>query len=154
MSTPVDARARWHDPAVARRILNEFRVWAVVGCSSKPWRDSYRISRYLLDVGMEMIPVHPNEKEVHGERAFPDLVRAAEARRSEERGPIEVVDLFRSAEQVPAHVEEAITIGARAVWMQLGVWNEAAAQRATDAGLLVVMDRCPAIDGPVMLERG
>jgi uncharacterized protein len=136
---------RWSDPAVAERILREFRVWAVVGCSSRPWRASFGVSRYLLSQGYEVIPVHPNEKEVHGRTAYRDLTVVPSD------PPIEVVDLFRRSELVMPHVVEAIDIGAKAVWMQLDVWNEEAAQLAADAGLLVVMDRCPAIDHPQMI---
>ena len=137
----------WSDPEVAEQILRSFRTWAVVGCSSRPWRASHGVSRYLLRQGYEVVPVHPNEKEVHGIPAHRDLLSIPEELRSR----IEVVDLFRRSELVPAHVDEAIEIGAKAIWMQLEVWNEEAAQRAADAGLLVVMDRCPAIDHPQMI---
>ena len=136
----------WSDPAVAERILRSFSTWAVVGCSSRPWRASHGVSRYLLRQGYRVVPVHPNETEVHGLRAYPDL-RSIPA----EAGTIEVVDLFRRSDVVMPHVEEAIEIGARAVWMQLEVWNEEAARLADEAGLLVVMDRCPAIDHPAMV---
>ncbi len=136
---------RWSDPTVAERMLRSFNVWAVVGCSSRPWRASFGVSRYLLSQGYAVIPVHPNEKEVHGRTAYRDL-------RSVPRDPpIEVVDLFRRSDLVLPHVEEAIEIGAKAVWMQLDVWNEEAAELAAAAGLLVVMDRCPAIDHPQMI---
>ena len=141
------SRVRWSDPAVAERILRSLRVWAVVGCSSRPWRASHGVSRYLLSQGYDVVPVHPREKMVHGRRAYPDLSSLP----PELRGSIEVVDLFRRSELVLPHVEEAIEIGAKAVWMQLEVWHEAAAQLASDAGLLVVMDRCPAIDHPQMI---
>ena len=135
--------ARWSDPSIAERILRELRVWAVVGCSSRPWRASHGVSRYLLSQGYEVIPINPKEEAVHGRPAYPDL-RSVPT-------PIEVVDLFRRSDLVMPHVEEAIEIGAKAVWMQLEVWNEDAAQLAADAGLLVVMDRCPAIDHPQMI---
>ncbi len=142
-----DARARWSDPAVAERILRTFRVWAVVGCSSRPWRASFGVARYLLSQGYEVIPIKPREKVVHGRPAYPDLRSVPDAARAR----IEVVDLFRRSDLVLPHVIEAIEIGARAIWMQLEVWNEDAAQLAADAGLLVVMDRCPAIDHPAMI---
>lgn len=141
-----DADRDWSDAAVAERILRSFSTWAVVGCSSRPWRASHGVSRYLLRQGYRVIPVHPNETEVHGLRAYPDL-RSIPA----EAGAIEVVDLFRRSDAVLPHVEEAIEVGARAVWMQLEVWNEDAARLADEAGLLVVMDRCPAIDHPAMI---
>lgn len=149
MSDAPGTRTGWSDPAVAERILRRFRTWAVVGCSSRPWRASHGVSRYLLRQGYEIVPVHPNEKVVHGVPAHRDL-RSIPA---DLRSRIEVVDLFRRSELVPPHVEEAIEIGAQAVWMQLDVVNEAAARRAANAGLLVVMDRCPAIDHPLMIGR-
>ena len=142
MSEPRD----WSDPEVAERILRSFTTWAVVGCWSRPWRASHGVSRYLLRQGYRVIPVHPSEKEVHGLRAYPDL-RSVPS----DAGPIEVVDLFRRSEAVLPHVSEAIEIGAKAVWMQLEVWDEDAARLADEAGLLVVMNRCPAIDHPVMI---
>jgi predicted CoA-binding protein len=145
----VDARTRWSDPAVAEHILRSFTVWAVVGCSSRPWRASFGVSRYLIRQGYDVIPIHPNEKAVHGRTVYPSLAAVPSA----DRARIEVVDLFRRSELVLPHVTEAIEIGAKAVWMQLEVWNEEAAQLAADAGLLVVMDRCPAIDHPVMIAR-
>ncbi|HET7685327.1 MAG TPA: CoA-binding protein [Candidatus Limnocylindria bacterium] len=137
----------WSDPAVAERILRSFRTWAVVGCSSDPRRPSHGVSRYLLGQGFEVVPINPNETEVHGRPAYPNLATVP----ADLRARIEVVDLFRRSDAVRRHVEEAIAIGARAVWMQLGVWDAEAAQLAADAGLLVVMDRCPAIDGPRVL---
>jgi predicted CoA-binding protein len=140
----------WRDPTVAEHILRSFRVWAVVGCSSRPWRASYGVSRYLLSQGYEVVPINPGEDQVHGRTAYPDLRSVP----TDQRASIEVVDLFRRGDLVLPHVEEAIAIGAKAVWMQLDVWNPDAAQLAADAGLLVVMDRCPAIDHPAMIESG
>jgi predicted CoA-binding protein len=137
----------WSDPAVARRILGSFRTWAIVGCSSDPSRPSYGVSRYLLAQGYGVVPVNPNEELVHGKIAYPDLASVP----VDPSAPIEVVDLFRRSDAVLPHVEEAIAIGARAVWMQLGVWNQEAAELAAHAGLLVVMNRCPAIDHPAMI---
>ena len=137
----------WSDPKVAEHILRSYRVWAIVGCSSRPWRASHGVSRYLLSQGYGVVPVNPHEEQVHGKQAYPDL-RSIPA---DPRAPIEVVDLFRRPDQVLPHVEEAIDVGAKAVWMQLGVWNEEAAELAAAAGLAVVMDRCPAIDHPAMI---
>jgi uncharacterized protein len=120
------------------------RTWAVVGCSPDPGRDSHRIAALLQRRGYRVIPVNPAVDEVLGERCFPTLADVPE--------PVEVVDLFRRSSQAGAHVDEAIAIGARAVWMQLGVIDAAAAERARAAGLRVVMDRCPAIELP-RLER-
>jgi uncharacterized protein len=138
---------RWSDPVIAERILRSFTVWAVVGCSSRPWRASFGVSRFLIRQGYEVVPVHPNEKFVHDLTAYPSLTVVP----SPQRERIEVVDLFRNSQAVLPHVTEAIEIGAKAVWMQLDVWNEEAAQLAAEAGLLVVMDRCPAIDHPAMI---
>jgi predicted CoA-binding protein len=139
----------WSDPDVAREILTRFRVWAVVGCSPDPMRASHGVSRTLMRHGFEMIPIYPRETEIHGVRTVPDLATAAAQRPPD--APIEVVDIFRASHRAGEHVDEAIAIGAKAVWLQLGVWDEAAAERAAAAGLLVVMDRCPAIDIPALL---
>jgi uncharacterized protein len=136
----------WSDPRVAERILRTYRVWAVVGCSSHPARPSHGVSRYLLSQGYTVLPVNPNEERIHGQPAHPDLRSIPP-----EHDAIEVVDIFRRSDAVLAHVEEAIEIGAKAVWMQLGVWNQEAAELAAHAGLLVVMNRCPAIDHPQMV---
>jgi predicted CoA-binding protein len=138
---------RWSDPKVADRILRSYRVWAVVGCSSRPGRPSYGVSRYLLSQGYGVVPINPHEQVVHGKQAYPDLRSVP----TDPRAPIEVVDLFRRSDAVLPHVEEAIALGAKAIWMQLGVWNMEAAERASDAGLLVIMNRCPAIDHPAMV---
>jgi hypothetical protein len=135
---------RWSDPGVARQILDRFKVWAVVGCSPDPMRPSHGVSRTLMRHGYEMIPIYPRETTIHGIAAYPDLAAAAADRAP--GAPIEVVDIFRASHRAGPHVDEAIAIGAKAVWLQLGVWDEAAAERASAAGLLVVMNRCPAID--------
>lgn len=140
---------RWSDSEVAREILTRFGVWAVVGCSPDPMRASHGVSRTLQRHGFEMIPIYPKAVEIHGVEAVPDLATAAAARPADR--PIEVVDIFRASHRAGPHVDEAIAIGAKAVWLQLGVWDEAAAERADAAGLLVVMDRCPAIDIPALL---
>jgi predicted CoA-binding protein len=114
----------------------------VVGCSPDPNRDSHRVARVLQGRGFRVIPVNPNADEVLGQPCYPSI---AEIPAHES---IDVVDIFRRADQAGAHVDEAIARGARAVWMQLGVIDEAAASRALDAGLDVVMDRCPAIELP------
>ena len=125
-----------------RSILTEYGSWAVVGLSPDPARDSHRIARLLQARGKRVVPVNPAVDEVLGERAYPSLLEVPA-----ELG-VEVVDVFRRADQAGRHVDEAIEVGARAVWLQLGVVDEAAAQRARRAGLRVVMDRCPAIEWP------
>jgi len=127
-----------------RHVLTTYRTWAVVGCSPSPHRDSHRIAAMLMGRGYRVIPVNPECDEVLGERCHPTLPA--------DQG-IEVVDLFRRSSAVSAHVDEAIAIGAKAVWMQLGVIDHDAAERARAAGLRVVMNRCPAIELP-RLERG
>jgi uncharacterized protein len=129
-------------PDVIRRVLTQTHTWAVVGCSPDPSRDSHRIAQVLRRHGFRVIPVNPAVDELLGERCY----RSVTAIPSEEG--VEVVDIFRRADQAGAHVDEAIRAGARAVWMQLGVIDEAAAARAVAAGLDVVMDRCPAIELP------
>jgi predicted CoA-binding protein len=125
-----------------RAILTGTRVWAVVGCSPDPNRDSNRIAAMLKRRGYQMIPVNPMASEILGERSYPTLTAIpADA-------GVEVVDVFRRSDAAGAHVDEAVAIGARAVWMQLGVVDEAAAERGRAAGLRVVMDRCPAIELP------
>jgi predicted CoA-binding protein len=126
----------------ARAILTGTRVWAVVGCSPDPARDSHRIAAMLKRRGYQVIPVNPAATEILGERCYPSLSAIPED------AGVEVVDIFRRASAAGAHVDEAIAIGARAVWMQLGVIDESAAERARAAGLRVAMDRCPAIELP------
>lgn len=116
----------------------------MVGCSPDPHRDSHDVARFLMGHGYRVIPVNPAVGEVLGERCHPTLADVPE--------PVEVVDIFRRSESAGAHVDEAIAIGAKAVWMQLGVIDEAAAERARAAGLEVVMDRCPKIDLPRLLR--
>ena len=124
-----------------RALLTETRTWAVVGCSPDPARDSHRIAALLKREGFHVIPVNPHAgPELLGERCYASVTEIEE--------PVDVVDIFRRAAQAGAHVDEAIAIGATGVWMQLGVIDEAAAERARAAGLRVVMDRCPAIELP------
>ncbi len=123
-----------------RFALQQTRTWAVVGCSPDPGRDSHRIAALLQRRGFRVIPVNPAASVILGERCFPSLAEVGE--------PVDVVDVFRRASEAGAHVDEAIEIGAKAVWLQLGVIDDAAAARAREAGLRVVMDRCPAIELP------
>ena len=116
------------------RILTQYTRIAVVGISDKPGRPSFGVSRYLVDHGFVVIPVNPNLETWQGLRVYPDLASAPP--------PIEVVDVFRRSEAAGEIVDQAIRIGAKAVWLQEGVIDERAAERARQAGLLVVMDRC------------
>ncbi len=115
-------------------ILRKYRTVAVVGVSSREDRPSYRVARYLKEHGYRIIPVNPGETDVLGERCYPDICSVPE--------PVEVVDVFRRPQHVPRVVAEAMSSGAKAIWMQEGVVHEAAARRARKAGLEVVMDRC------------
>ncbi len=126
--------------ATIRDVLTTTRRWAVVGCSPDPSRDSNRIAQLLLRHGYEVFPVNPAATELLGRKAY--------ARVADIPGGVDVVDIFRRSADAGAHVDEAIAIGAKAVWMQLGVIDADAAARARDAGLAVVMDRCPAIELP------
>jgi predicted CoA-binding protein len=120
------------DPVL--EILKKYTTIAVVGLSSNPARASYEVTKYLQSAGYKIVPVNPNEKEVLGEKSFARLEDVPEK--------IEIVNVFRRAEDVPPVVEGAIQIGAKVVWMQLGIQNAAAAERARAAGLMVVEDAC------------
>jgi len=123
-----------NDPTAIEKILRECRTIAVVGLSSDAYRASYGVAHYMQQQGYRIIPVNPNERTVLGERVYASLVDMPEK--------VDLVDIFRRSDQAGEHVDEAIEIGAKAVWLQEGVIDEAAAKRAVDAGLLVVMDRC------------
>jgi predicted CoA-binding protein len=129
-----------NDPEVMRRLLSEPGRWAVVGLSENPSRTAYGIARYLQGLGKPIVPVHPKAEPVHGATGYATL--------ADVQGPIDVVDIFVRSERAGAVVDEAIAIGAKAVWLQLGVVDEAAAARARAAGLDVVMDTCPKIEHP------
>lgn len=128
------------DDETIRGLLTTPGTWAVVGCSPRPDRDSHRIAALLRSRGHRIVPIHPHADEILGERAYP-TVAAASADHA-----IDVVDVFRRSDQAGVHVDEAVEIGARAAWLQLGVVDEEAAARGRAAGLAVVMDRCPAIE--------
>ena len=116
------------------KILTDARTIAVVGASSNPDRPSYQIARRLLDVGYRMIPVNPKETEVHGQRAFGSLDAIRE--------PVDIVVVFRRSAETPAIADQAVALHAKLLWLQPGVSNEDAAERAETAGLTVVMDKC------------
>ena len=121
-------------PQEIRDILKTAKVVAVVGLSDKPDRDSYRVAAYLQKAGYRIIPINPAVKEVLGEKAYASLRDVPEK--------VDLVDIFRKPDAVPEIVEDAISVGAKAVWMQEGIAHNAAAERARAAGLKVVMDRC------------
>jgi predicted CoA-binding protein len=124
-----------------RDILTTTRRIAVVGASNKPARPSHGVMRFLIARGFDVTPVNPGlaGQDILGRRVVASLAEA---------GPLDMVDLFRNAAEVAAPVDEAIRLGAKTIWMQLGVVNEPAAAKARGAGLRVVMDRCPAIEMP------
>jgi predicted CoA-binding protein len=127
-----------NDSKAIDRLLTETKRWAIVALSAKPERASHRVAARLQSIGMTIIPVNPLEDQVLGEKSYPDLASIPEK--------VDVVDVFRRSELAGVHVDEAVEIEAGAVWLQLNVIDEAAADRAVEAGLDVVMDRCPAIE--------
>ena len=130
MGEPLEINSR----ETIQRILDECRTIAVVGLSSDASRPSNSVSSYMRRQGYRVIPVNPNETEVFEEKAYPTLAAVPQT--------VDLVDVFRRSEEAGKAVDEAIAIGAKAVWLQEGVLDRDAAQRASDAGLLVVMDRC------------
>jgi predicted CoA-binding protein len=128
-----------HDDALTRTLLLATRRIAVVGASDRPNRPSHGVFGFLLERGYDAVPVNPMlaGRQVHGRPVLASL---------EEAAPLDMVDVFRRSSEAGAVVDEAVRLGSRSVWLQLGVVDEAAAERARKAGLTVVMDRCPAIE--------
>lgn len=126
------------DNEAITHLLRSTRSIAVVGISDKPHRASHEVARYLINAGYRVIPVNPQLTEVLGLTCYPDLTSVPE--------PIDLVDVFRRPEELPDIVDAAISVGAKSLWLQLGVVDEAQAERASAAGLQVVMDRCVKID--------
>ena len=126
------------DIPTLRRILGEYKTVAMVGLSAKWHRPSYFAAKYLQDHGYRVIPVNPNYDEILGEKCYPSL--------EDIPGPVEVVDVFQRSENVPPFAKSAIAIGAKVLWLQLGVTNDEAEKMARDAGLDVVVDRCMKIE--------
>ena len=121
-----------------RRILNDYKRVAMVGLSDDWSRPSNFAAKYLIDHGFEVIPVNPKYDEILGQKCYADL--------EDLPGPVDVVDLFQRADRITPFVDQAIELGAKVVWMQLGIVHQQAAQKARDAGLEVVMDRCMKIE--------
>ena len=115
-------------------ILTKYKTIAVVGLSSNPMRPSYGVTEYLQSAGYHIIPVNPNETDVLGEPSYASLEEVPQK--------IEIVDVFRRPEEVASVVDAAISVGAKVIWMQLGIANEPAAEKARAAGITVVMDAC------------
>lgn len=136
------------DPKIAE-IVSDAKTIAVVGCSPKTYRDSNSVARYLIEHGFTVIPVNPKHDMILGVKSHPDLYSAREV-----EGPIDIVNIFRAPDNVPPHVDEAIEISARLIWMQVGVVHEEAAARARRAGIPVVMDRCLRVEhGRIRRQR-
>jgi uncharacterized protein len=125
-------------PDVLRNLLTEARTIAMVGASSSPDKPSHGIMRKLLTAGYRVIPVNPRETEVLGQKAYPSLRDVPEK--------VDIVDVFRRAEDTPPIADDAVAIGAKAIWLQSGISNEETARRAEAGGLLTVMDACIGVE--------
>jgi predicted CoA-binding protein len=136
------------DDAGIAEVVRTTRRIAVIGASSNPARPSFDVFRFLVERGLDCVPVNPREREVLGITAFPTLSEAVAA-----TGPVDLVDVFRRAELCPPHAEEAVAVGARCLWLQLGVVSWEAARIAHDGGVAVVMDRCTAIEWRRLVHR-
>ena len=135
----VSSQSRFWVPLAERlRILTQYKRVAIVGLSANAFRPSHFVAIYLARQGFEIIPVNPKEKEILGRTSYPSL--------KDIPGPVDIVDVFRDPSAVPGIVEDAIAINAKVVWLQLGVIHEPAADKAREAGLTVVMDRCMKIE--------
>jgi len=130
--------ADWQDPERVRFMLDDCETWAVVGLSGDPTRTAYSIAHLLQQRGKRIVPVHPSAPTVLGEQGYASLADIP--------FPVDVVDVFRRSEAAGEFADQAVAIGARGVWFQLGVVDEDAFARTTDAGVAMVMDTCPAIE--------
>jgi hypothetical protein len=128
----------WTDPETVRFLLDECDTWAVVGLSGDPHRTAYSIASLLQRRGKRIVPIHPSAPVVLGEQGYATLADVP--------FPIDVVDVFRRSAAAGEFADQAVAVGARAVWFQLGVVDEEAFLRTTDAGVPMVMDTCPAIE--------
>jgi hypothetical protein len=134
------ATTPWHDPDDMRFLLEECDTWAVVGLSGNPHRTAFRIAEFLQAHGKRIVPIHPDAPQVLGEQGYATLADVP--------FDIDVVDVFRRSEAAGDFADQAVSVGAKGVWFQLGVIDEAAYERATQAGLRMVMDTCPKIEWP------
>ena len=128
----------WLDAETIRFLLDDCETWAVVGLSGNPNRTAYRIAKMLQDRGKRIVPIHPEAPAVLGEQGYATL--------AEVPFPIDVVDVFRRSESAGEFADQAVEVGAKGVWFQLGVVDHEAFRRTTDAGIPMVMDTCPAIE--------
>lgn len=138
MTDPKELQELSAGPSEITAILQNYRVVAVVGLSADPSRPSYQVAQYLKEHGYRIIPVNPASAEILGEKCYPSL--------KDIPFPVEVVDIFRKVEAIPAIAAEAIEVGARVIWMQLGLEDPESAEKARQAGLQVVMDRCMKVE--------
>jgi hypothetical protein len=136
----------WGDTDTIRKVLAQTETWAIVGLGDNPSRAAYGVARFLQQRGKRIVPVHPSAATVHGERGYATLADIP--------FQVDVVDVFRRSSDAGQFADEAIAIGAKAVWFQLDVVDEQAFERAREAGLDMVMDRCPAIEWPANGPRG
>ncbi len=126
-----------------RDLLIHARLWFVVGLGGNTDRAAYRVARFLQSIGKHIVPIHPRAQSVHGETGYTSIAEAAQV-----HGAPDVVDVFVRSDRAGEFADQAIDVGAKAVWFQLDVIDESAAQRVVDAGLVMVMNRCPAIEYP------
>jgi predicted CoA-binding protein len=132
--------APWRDSEKIRTLLEDSETWAVVGLSDNPHRTAHRIAEFLQQKGKRIVPIHPAAPVVHGEQGYSTLAEVPFA--------IDVVDVFRRSEAAGEFADQAVAIGAKGVWFQLGVVDEEAYARTTAAGVTMVMDTCPKIEWP------
>ena len=131
-----------------RDLLEDSHLWFIVGLGDNPDRPAYGVARFLQSIGKQIVPIHPRAQAVHGETGFTSIAEAAKV-----HGSPDVVDVFVRFDRAGEFADQAIDVGAKAVWFQLEVIDHEAAQRVTDAGLLMVMDRCPAIEYPRLIAK-
>jgi predicted CoA-binding protein len=128
----------WQDQKAIDLMLDDLETWAIVGLANHPARTAYRIAAVLQRHGKRIVPIHPDAEEVHGEQGYPTLADVP--------FPVDVVDVFRRSDAAGEFADQAVKIGAKGVWFQLGVLDEDAFRRTTEAGVPMVMDTCPAIE--------
>ncbi len=130
-----------NEPARIRGVLDDSSLWFVVGLGNNPSRTAYAVARTIVAHGKRVIPIHPRAESVHGEQGFASIAEAAAV-----HGAPDVVDMFVNSERVGALTDDALVVGAGAIWFQLGVVDYDAARRVEDAGVTMIMDRCPGIE--------
>jgi predicted CoA-binding protein len=131
-------------PEEIEAVLKKYKVVAVVGLSPKPERDSHKVAKYMKEHDYTIVPVNPGQKNILGEKCYPNLKTIP--------FPVDIVDVFRKPDAVPPIVDDAVEIGARVIWMQLGIVHNESADKAREAGLEVVMDRCMKIEHMRMIK--